>query len=164
MTDLISEAINARAALDTLTYKQRKDRSIVASVIQSESSFSEALEKKLIELETHELTIELGKAAIESERLKIKDAELKKSQLIEQIIQVMDTYNLPSVQSDRFTFSLKITPPKVIGDDVSKLDKRFIRAKFEADKDAIKKALQGGEFIEGWSLSNGGLTLQIKGR
>ena len=164
MDNLAQEAIKAKNALNQLSHSQLKDRDAKNIVMQSESNLTEELDKFVSELEEVELSIEIAKSAIETHRSLIRKSEEIKERMISKVIAIMDANSLPSIKSDHFTFSLKTTPPKVIGDDVTKLDKRFIRAKFEADKDAIKKALQGGEFIEGWSLSNGGLTLQIKGR
>jgi hypothetical protein len=38
----------------------------------------------------------------------------------------------------------------------------YFRIKYEANKTAIKAALEAGETIEGATLSNGGTTIQIR--
>lgn len=61
------------------------------------------------------------------------------------------------------TLSIVAGREKVMGDpDADALPDTLVRIKREPDKTAIKAALEAGETVAGYTLSNGGQTLQVK--
>ncbi len=64
-----------------------------------------------------------------------------------------------------WTASVRVGTQKVIVTDANALESRFLRSREpEPDKNAIKAALEAGEFIDGAELSNAGPQLQVRTR
>lgn len=79
------------------------------------------------------------------------------------LLDLLNELGVKSMPLPEATLSAKALPPSVVGEaDPAMLADAFVRIKREADKAAIKAALQAGQFVPGYSLSNGGQTLQMK--
>jgi Siphovirus Gp157 len=79
------------------------------------------------------------------------------------IFKLMETANQRRRELPDATISLRATPVKVIGDpDADKLPDNLVKIERKPNREAIKAALEGGEAVEGCSLSNSGVSLSIK--
>ncbi len=77
------------------------------------------------------------------------------------ILGLMTAADLPKIKTATASVSVAATRPSVVVTDEAALPDQFIRLKREADKAAIKSALEAGESVPGASLSNGGTTVRI---
>lgn len=81
-----------------------------------------------------------------------------------QIQTKMTESGLMTTRTKNFTISRKATAQSVIIADETLLPDNVVELKRVADKKLIKKMLNDGEVIPGVTLSNGGETIQVKGR
>lgn len=77
------------------------------------------------------------------------------------ILGLMNAADLTKIKTATASVSIASLRPSVVVTDETALPDQFIRVKREADKAAIKAALEAGESVPGASLSNGGTTLRI---
>jgi len=75
---------------------------------------------------------------------------------------VLDAAGLRKMERAAATVSLRAVPPKVEGEDITSLHEGFIRTTYAPDKGAIKAALESGETIPGWRLTNGSESIAIR--
>jgi hypothetical protein len=78
--------------------------------------------------------------------------------------QMLDALGVNRLQSEDFTVSLKLGPPKVIVTDPDALPAEFVRTVRSPDKTAIKAALDAGRGVPGALTSNGSLVLAVRTR
>jgi phage host-nuclease inhibitor protein Gam len=78
------------------------------------------------------------------------------------IVELMNESGVVSTQTEFHNVRRKRVPPKVLVDEDAFLPERFVRLKSEPNKEALKKALDNGETLDGVRLSNGGETVQIR--
>lgn len=79
------------------------------------------------------------------------------------LLDLLNELGVKSVPLPEATLSAKALGVSVVGDaDPATLPDALVRIKREPDKAAIKAALEMGELVPGYSLSNGGQTLQMK--
>jgi hypothetical protein len=102
-----------------------------------------------------------GLAAIYNARAKLFDGRVESARTA--LLQFMQETGAKTLPLPEATLTLAAGSRKVVGDlDPATLPDRFVRIKREADKTAIKQALEKGEFVPGASLSNATPTLQIR--
>jgi hypothetical protein len=77
---------------------------------------------------------------------------------------MLDALGVNRLQSEDFTVSLKMGPPKVIVTDEQLLADEFMRVKKTPDKPLIAAALDAGRDVIGAVKSNGSVVLQIRTR
>jgi hypothetical protein len=82
----------------------------------------------------------------------------------ETVKQMLDALGVNRLQSEDFTVSLKLGPPKVIVTDPDALPAEFVRTVRSPDKTAIKAALDAGRGVPGALTSNGSLVLAVRTR
>lgn len=81
------------------------------------------------------------------------------------LLDLLNDVGLKSMPLPEATLTAKVTPPKLMGEaDPESLPFKFQKVTTSVDAAAIKAALEAGETVEGYSLSNGGQTLQMKVR
>jgi hypothetical protein len=79
------------------------------------------------------------------------------------LVQFMGDLGEKSMLLPEGTITRKAGTVKVVGEgDVNTLPAEFVRTKLEIDKAAVKRALEQGAEVPGFSLSNGCETLQIR--
>jgi hypothetical protein len=92
------------------------------------------------------------------ERFKARSARTKEA--LQLLLEAADARKLDLPQA---TISLRSVPPAVIVDvDATVLPDVYQRVKVEADKTAIKAALEAGQTVPGARLTNGGQTVAIR--
>lgn len=90
-----------------------------------------------------------------------KNLQHKADSLMNYMAYCMKGADVNEVKTSLFTVKFVKSPPSVVGDNVDLLPECFTRVKREADKTAIKEALQKGVEIEGWSIESK-ITLRVK--
>jgi len=74
---------------------------------------------------------------------------------------MLDALGVHRIQSEDFTVSLKLGPPKVLITDEQQLPPELFRVKRSPDLTAIGKALDAGP-VQGATRSNGSLVLSVR--
>jgi hypothetical protein len=104
-----------------------------------------------------------GLAAIYEARAKMFAERHAKAKLA--LLDLLNDVGLKSMPLPEAALTAKPTPPKLLGEaDPETLPLKFQKVTVTADTAAIKAALEGGEQVEGYMLSNGGQTLQMRVR
>ncbi|WP_218048877.1 siphovirus Gp157 family protein [Curvivirga aplysinae] len=141
---------------------QEWDAESIQLAIQSETNFEEAIQALVDEVDELDM---LAVAANEkgdalkrrSGRLKVKSDTLKTV-----ILQAMELADLSKVMGPTCTISTKRMPKKVIITEEADIPSTFFKAQPpKLDKKALLKALNEGD-VKGATLSNGGMTIQIR--
>jgi hypothetical protein len=98
----------------------------------------------------------------------IKRLQARKKALVGKVTSLEEylTYCLKNaevneVKTSLFNVKFVKSPPSVVGDNIESLPEEYTRVKREADKTAIKDALQKGVEIPGWSIESK-ITLRVK--
>lgn len=77
----------------------------------------------------------------------------------------LEYLGVKSMQLPEGTLSIRQGTPQVVGEaDPAALPDDLVRVKREVDKTAIKKALEAGREVPGYSLSNGAPSLSVRVR
>lgn len=101
-------------------------------------------------------------SGLSQRRSRYKDRNIALRKLITSI---MGAGNLRKVELQQATISMRNNAPKLVGGaDPETLPERFVIVELSENRAAIKEALQNGESIEGYALSNAepSLTIRIK--
>lgn len=81
------------------------------------------------------------------------------------LLDLLNELGVKSMPLPEASLTAKATPPKLIGDvDAATLPDNLRRTSYAADKAAIKAELEAGREVAGFSLSNGGQSLQVRVR
>lgn len=77
---------------------------------------------------------------------------------------VMDVHGKSKLEGDRFTLSVRATPPSVKITDETQIPSKFLDVKttYQPRKKDIKDAIERGEAVPGAELLIGNTTLQVK--
>lgn len=138
------------------------DEDFVADIIEGETGLFELLQM---------ISEEVSLSERFSEAIDVRIAELKARQdridmsvqaRRELIMRLMDDAGLPKAVLPTATISVRPAAPKALCIDENETPPEYWRTKVEPDKSAIAKALKNGTPVAGWSLSNGGQSLQIR--
>lgn len=163
--DATKSALNkeAVAAAELLRELDSDDAELTHDVIEGETSFFEAVEAALAEIDECDVMAEGLKAHIGklSDRLRrIENRSERVRGMIDQAFQMAE------VQSHKFTtatITTKRIPPKLVVSDEAEIPARFFTPQPpKLDRKALLAALKEGEALPGASLSNGGSTIQIR--
>lgn len=81
------------------------------------------------------------------------------------LLDLLNELGVKSMPLPEASLTAKATPPKLIGEvDAANLPDHLRRTSYAPDKAAIKAELDAGREVAGFTLSNGGQTLQVKVR
>lgn len=130
------------------------------------------------ETDLHEALAEVAKSAKEDEAL-AKGLALYIAELTERksrmettaerkrnlLIMAMEKASLANVRRPEITITLKPVPPKLVVNDEAKVPAEFFKVPDPViDRASLKAALEAGTIIDGASLSNGGVTVQLRSK
>ena len=164
--------------MDITLYKiDEKLMALMAAIAEQDGEITPEQEQALAigEYELREKTLDYGAAIMqlrawvdmadkEAKRVTaIRNAYDKTADVLDkQITEAMEKYDIKEVKSPTMKMTLRKSVQTII-DDVDALPKQFKTIKVEAkpDKNAIKKAIQDGEIVEGAHLEERN-NLQIK--
>lgn len=118
------------------------------------------LERVLIRLARVALARESEAEGVKLYMEKLKERKERKEnaakRLREEIFFVMSELGIKSIPSPDVTISLQNGRPKLVGDaDVETLPEDLIKVKKEPDRTKIKAAIEAGQEVEGYQISNG---------
>jgi len=123
-------------------------RKLIRAALEAES-MAEAVESRV-----HDLNVRRGRFEAQAEAARNTARDMLEALEVKRLV------------SEDFTVSLKALPPKVIAPEPEKLADEFVRVVTTrtADKPLIKAAIDAGRTVEHATLSNGGVTIQIRTR
>lgn len=162
--DLRRETEAARALLSNLSDILGGDDQAAADAVEGETSLHEAIASGVARLlEINEL--HSGIAALIAN---LKDRgdrfERQRENIRTALCAAMEASSLEKVELPVATISLRAVPPKAEIADESLIPSRFFKqADPKLDKKAVLDALKAKEVVPGATLSNGGMTVSIKG-
>lgn len=145
-----------------------------AGITEEDPDFAELLENEADALETlrHMLRRarldEADAEATKSIETQLKDRRARllarAESLRHAVMNAMSELALTKLPAPDMTVSLRTGKPSVDVTDLSKLPERYVRVKVEADKAAIRAALDDGEDIPGVTLGNASPVLTVRTR
>jgi hypothetical protein len=138
------------------------DDDLRLDMLEGSTTFVETIDRLLRKIkDDHHLSNAASIAIIEiKERRDRFDRRVEFNR--EVIRQLMEMADIRKLELALGTISLSNKPKSVIITNEGAIPTDYFRIKYEANKTAIKAALEAGETIEGATLSNGGTTIQIR--
>lgn len=151
------------AARDLIASLRSDDETLRHDMVEGETSLLEALSAAMDQLDEAETLIVGLKDREETYKSRRSAIEKRRDFIRGMIEQAVARSDLKSVRLPCATLSAKATPRQPIYTDEASIPAKFWKAGDpKLDKKAVKDALDAGEEILGVTLSNGGLTLQIR--
>ncbi|WP_173931358.1 siphovirus Gp157 family protein [Chelativorans sp. Marseille-P2723] len=155
---LKAEITRLRTELPELAEDDMLREDMLAGETDLELIISRALDERR-EAETMAAAIKEREAALASRRARFeKKAEAMRS-LVKSVMQAAD---LPKITLPEATISIQSPRASVAITDLDAIPQGYFRLKKEADKTAIKKAIEAGDKIPGAELALGEETLSIR--
>lgn len=158
--DLRRQADAARQLLEQIA---SDDDELNHDMVEGETSFLEAIERALSEMDECDATIAgcKDREAVFAERR--RKAEARKDNIRGLVHQAIEVAGMDTVKTPLGTLTVKDVPPGPLIQDESLIPAAFWRQPEPVlDKKAIAAAIKAGDTIEGVTKSNGGTTLQIR--
>lgn len=153
----------ATAARDLIAALASDDETLNHDMVEGETSFLEAIDAALAEIDECDMTItgcKAKEAEIAERRKRAERRAERVRALIEQAIQVAD---LSTVKLPTATLTVRQVPPKYMIQDESKIPTRFWKQPDPVlDRKALGDAFKEGETIPGVGQTNGGTSLTIR--
>ena len=153
----------ARAAADLIREIASDDEALNHDMVEGETSFLEAIEKALEEIDECQIAIvgiKEREAQLADRRKRSENRQERLRSLIEQAMLVAE---MPTVKLPCGTLTVSQVAPKPFVDDEAKIPSRFWRLPDPVlDKSAINKAVKDGETIPGVAMTNGTTKLTIR--
>ena len=138
------------------------DDELLADMLEGETNAFEALDT-LLEREavirSHITAMKARKQEV-ADRLATLEVRQKNGRTI--MGKLLEAMQSRKVERAEGTVSFRAVAPSVIDGPVSTLPDRLTKTEVKPDKAAIKEALQAGEEIPGWAMSNGGETISVR--
>lgn len=163
--ELRNELVEAAGMIRTLRELCGEDERAFLDTLEGETDVTEAARRVvrwMIEQDANALSCK-GLAAIYEARATMfaeRHAKTKGA-----LLDLLNELGVKSMPLPEASLTAKATPPRLLGEvDASTLPERFRRTSYAPDKAAIKAALEAGERVEGYTLSNGGQSLQVRVR
>ena len=161
--DLQRQAVAAKSILAELAESIDGDEDAAHDVVEGETDFFEACQRVLDEMVACEVIVAGCKDTIGTLTKRKSRAEVRFGRLKGMLDQAFQMAEVPKHQFPTATVSTKKVPPKLIVSEESEIPARFFVTPAPVlDKKALLDALKAKEVIPGASLSNGGVTIQIR--
>lgn len=153
----------ANAARHLIEALHDDDEVLRHDMVEGETSFLEAIDAALAEIDECDVVME-GIAAKIAQFAERQDRAKRRIERLRGLIeQAMLTAGLPTVKRPTATLSVSEKKPAALIFDESLVPAQFWKARDPVlDKTAINAAVKGGETIPGVTLTNGGTTLTIR--
>jgi hypothetical protein len=162
----VERAMSAAMSLIASLGDDAEDEILKMDVLQGETDALEIVRKLIrvaleaeamveaVEARTADLNVRAARFAAQAERARNTARDMLEALEVKRLV------------SEDFTVSLKALPPKVIAPEPEKLADEFVRVVTTrtADKPLIKAAIDAGRTVEHATLSNGGVSIQIRTR
>ena len=158
--DLDREAAAARDLLAHIA--SDGDDALSADMVEGETGLYEAIETALAEMDEADAMVEGVTALMEKYEARRAALGRRKERLRSAIEQAMAVSGLPSIRLPAATLTIKDTPPKAIITDENLIPAEFWKPRDPSlDKAAINAAAKVGD-VPGVTMSNGGVSLQVR--
>ncbi len=138
------------------------DDDLLSDMIEGETDAGELLDE-LLEMEA------TAAAHVEANKGRIKQLQDRNTRLATRgaaaragMQKLLDAAGLRKMERPAATVGIRALPPKVVGEDIDALPYSLLKISYTADRAAIKAALENGECLPGWSMSNGGETIGVR--
>lgn len=139
------------------------DEELLVDSIEGETSFFEAIDKALAEIDECDIMVAGLDAKVKQFTSRKKRAEDRSAKLRGMIDQAFQMADLKRHRFERATISTKNVPPKLVVTDEAIIPSKFFTPQPpKLDKKALFDAIKAGEDIPGAHKSNGGTTIQIR--
>lgn len=123
----------------------------------------EAVRRTLRAIAAWEAMEDAAKALSDRYRARAQDFAARQERARNALVQFMGEVGEKSMTLPEGTITRKAGTAKVVGEaDPATMPEQFIRRKLELDRAEIKRALERGEDVPGFTLSNGAESLQIR--
>jgi len=166
MKDAIANLDRERKAAQALRESMaslRLDEDTVRDTVEGETNLHEAIIAALLEITEFEALRDGVESVITKLAARKESFDNRIALLRSAIEQAMVIGEMESFKSPLATLSIKPTPPKVIVSDEAAIPTEYWKQRDpDLDKRALLAALKDGIEIPGASLSNGGVTLQLR--
>ncbi len=163
--DVTSERIarEADAAKSLLAAIASDDEALNQDMVEGETSLIESLQVALAEIDECDVMVAGLKAKEAEFASRRARAERRIETLRSAIEQAMVFCDMATIKTTTATLTVRRTPPKLLIADEAKIPTQFWRpGEPKLDKAAVKALLDLGEPVEGATLTNGGISLQIR--
>lgn len=153
----------AEAAADLLASLRGDNETVQHDMVEGETGLLEALEAAIVEMDDAEAIVAGCKDRIGVLADRKAQAERRIERVRGLIEQALHRVELPSIRLPLATLTVKETAPKPIYEDEAQIPARFWKTGNPTlDRAAVKSAIEAGETVPGVSMSNGGISLQIR--
>ncbi|SFI83733.1 siphovirus Gp157 family protein [Albimonas pacifica] len=159
---LIETHIYERFAAD-LRADFGEDDQLVADMLEGETDFHEVAGVLLKAMFEADAQADANKALAQEYAARASVLSARSQHIKDKLASLMRATGLRKLPHALATVSVRAVAPSLIYDgEPSCLPEDLRREKIEADKTAIKKALEAGRTVPGARLSNGGETISIR--
>lgn len=160
----IQEARNSVTALLAEFPELADDEQLRADAIEGETQLFDVIRRLVIEANVAEGKMEGVGHTISTMRLRMSRLTAQEERIRALILSLMQTAGLRKLPLPEATVSVvELKPQPVKPETADGLDDEFVRVKREPDMAAIRAAIKCGRDVPGIAMSNGGVSLQIRG-
>ena len=153
----------AQAAVILVRELSDGDEDLNHDLIEGETSFFEAIEVALSEIEECEILATGLNAHIDKLQTRLKRIDGRAGKLRGIIDQAFQMAEVKTHVFDRATITTKSVPPKLVVLEEAEIPSDYFTPQPpKMDRASLLKDLKAGKTIPGASLSNGGQTIQIR--
>lgn len=161
--DLRNELIEAAPLIASLRSMCGDDEQAFLDTLEGASDITEAVRAVVRWMAEQEAAESAAKGLAETYTARARMFADRKTRTKGALLDVLNELGVRSMPLPEATLTAKTLPPSVVGEaDGATLPDDLVRIKREPNKTAIKAALEAGKTVAGYSLSNGGQTLQVK--
>ena len=163
--DITSDNLHrqAEAARNLILSLASDDEELNHDMIEGETSFLEAIDAAIAEIDECDILIAGCKAKEAEIAERRKRAERRTERVRTLIEQAILTAEIRTVKVATATLTVKEVPPKYMVEDESKIPTKFWKQPDPVlDRAALGKAFKDGDAIPGVGQTNGGTSLQIR--
>jgi hypothetical protein len=166
MANLVVEADLLRIAIDALLREYpalTEDEILRADMLEGETDLRQ------IVTDIHRM-IDDAKALREGSAARLEELAARRERLQQRIdfgraliLKILLDADIGKLELPEATLSLRKSPPAILGDaDPATMPDDFVRITRAVDKKKIREALESGQAVEGFALSNQPLSLSIR--
>ncbi len=161
--DRLRRAADAARDLIAAIRADYDDEKLVHDMAEGETSIMEAIDAALSEIDDCEAIVAGCKAQADILLSRASKFDARKDRIRALIEQAMLIADLPSAKRPTATVTVKRTPPKPVIFDESLIPAIYFKAPPPVlDRAAVNAAAKDGASIPGVTMSNGGISLQIR--
>lgn len=163
--DLRHAALEESGFIDRLRELCGEDEQAFLDMIEGETEITEAARRALRWANEQEAQAEAMKGLADTYRARAGVLIGRRDGARNALLHLLDFLGVKSIQLPEGTISARAGVVSLLGEcDPYLLSDDLVRSKREPDKAAIKKAIEAGRHVPGYSLSNGAPSLSVRVR